>query len=112
MAEKTITVTLPEGLHEKVTELVDAGLFTDFGEAVRAGLRELLLEHIPLNEVWEPNGLSGGQRFAYHLRQLRKEIKAVGGLFPGKTPEEVIEVLRQTREQIFKEKYARHFGLE
>lgn len=111
MAEKTITVTIPEGLHEKVTELVDAGLFADFGEAVRAGLRDLLLE-AALIERPAFDDLPDHERFAFYVERLRRRIRARGGLFPGKTPEEILQALRDTREEIFWGKYAHHFGLK
>jgi hypothetical protein len=41
---------------------------------------------------------------------LRKHIKESGGLFPGKSKEEVIEILRETRRKIYEERYAAHFG--
>jgi len=41
-----------------------------------------------------------------YCKGLRQEINKMGGLFPGKSPEEVIEILRQTRKEIYEEKYA------
>jgi hypothetical protein len=40
----------------------------------------------------------------FYLTKLRREIAEASGLFPGKTKEEVIEILRRTREQIYEEK--------
>ena len=50
--------------------------------------------------------LSAGEQWAYHVKQLRQAIRQTGGLFPGKTHEEVIELLRKTRDEVFEEKYA------
>jgi hypothetical protein len=43
----------------------------------------------------------------FYLTKLRREIAEASGLFPGKTKEEVIEILRRTREQVYEEKKVR-----
>jgi hypothetical protein len=60
--------------------------------------------------VTPPGALEpGGERYTFYLDKLRREIAAAGGIFPGKTRKEAIEMLRQTREQIYEEKYVAHF---
>jgi len=110
MADRTVTLTIPEELYEKSQKLVDAGLYDDFSVAVQAGLRSLLDAYFDDSE--EPPGLDGPAKCAFYLERIRDKIEEEGGLFPGKSAEEVIEILRETRRQIYEEKYAAHFGRE
>jgi len=107
MADKTVTLTIPEELYEESQKLVDSGLYDDFSVAVNAGLRNLLNEYFNNSE---PPGLDGSAKCAFYLERIRNKIEEEGGLFPGKSAEEVIEILRETRRQIYEEKYAAHFG--
>jgi len=108
MADRTVTLTIPEELYEKSQKLVDVGLYDDFSVAVQAGLRSLLDEYFDGAE--EPPGLDGNSKYAFYLEKLRKTIKEEGCLFQGKSKEEVIEILRQTRRHIYEEEYADYFG--
>jgi len=107
MAEKTVTLAISEKLYKESQKLVDAGLYDDFPAAVQAGLRSLLNKYFDDSE--EPPGLDGPARCAFYLERIRNKIEEEGGLFPGKSAEEVIEILRETRRQIYEEKYAAHF---
>jgi hypothetical protein len=51
-----------------------------------------------------------GDAYATSLETLRLKIRARGGLIKGKTKHQVIKRLRATREAIWKEDYADHFG--
>lgn len=106
MSMKTFIVTIPEEFYEESKKLIDSGLYEDFSAAVQAGLRSLLEEYFDDSD--KPEKHNGQSEFAYHLQKLRQEINKMGGLFPGKSPEEVIEILRQTRKEIYEEKYAPH----
>lgn len=111
MSMKTVTVAMPEDLYENLKKhLVDSGRCENLSDAIQLGLRCFLDEYF--NYPDEPPGLDGPSKFMYHLEKLRKEINEMGGLFPGKSSEEVIEILRETRRQIYEEKYAAHFGRE
>jgi len=103
MADKTVTLMIPEKLHEQSQKLVDAGLYDDLSGVVQAGLRSLLDKYFDDSE--EPQELDGNSKYAFYLGKLRKTIKEEGGLFPGKSKEEVIEILRQTRRQIYEDEY-------
>ena len=108
MAERTVTLTMPEELYEESQKLIDSGLYDDFSAAVQAGLLSLLDEYF--DDAEEPPELDGNNKYAFYLEKLRKIIKEEGGLFPGKSKEKVIEILRQTRRQIYEEEYADYFG--
>ena len=112
MPEKAITLTIPETLYNQAQKLIEAGLFNEFSEIVNAGIRTVLLECELAEDDLETSNLSAGEQWAYYVKQLRQEIRRIGGLFPGKTHEEVIELLRKTRDEIFEEKYASHFRYE
>jgi hypothetical protein len=51
-----------------------------------------------------------GDTYGANLEALRMKIRERGGLITGKNKEQVIKELRATREAIWKEDYADHFG--
>lgn len=106
MTQKTVTLTIPEPLYEGSQRLVDQGLFTNFDEIIRAGLRHILLE-----SAWLAQD-HGADLFRLYLHNLRDEIAQQGGLFPEQTAETVLTQLRQTREDLYGQKYAAYFGHE
>ncbi len=53
---------------------------------------------------------SEGESYAANLEALRLKIRQRGGLLRGKSKDQVIKKLRATREQVWKEDYASHFG--
>ena len=106
--EQTITVTLPKALYDLSARLVKVGVFSDIEDVVKTGIRHVLLEWSAVEGEAEPLE-PGLEQYTFYLDKLRREITAAGGIFPGKTREEAIEMLRQTREQIYEEKYAAHF---
>jgi len=105
-------LTISEPLYNQAQKLVDAGLFKEFSEIVNAGIQTVLLECALVEDDLESSNLSAGEQWAYHVKQLRQEIRQIGGLFPGKSHEEVIELLRKTRDEVFEEKYAAYFRRE
>lgn len=109
MSMKTVTVAMPEYLYEELQKkLVDSGPCQNLSDAVYFALNCFLDEHFDdSNEPSIPDGMS---KYAFYLEKLRKGIKEMGGLFPGKSSEEVIEILRQTRKEIYEKRYASHFG--
>jgi hypothetical protein len=54
--------------------------------------------------------LSEGDAYAESLETLRLKIREKGGLFVGKKKDQVIQELRATRERLWDEDYAGHFG--
>lgn len=109
MTDKIITLTLSENLYNKTKRLVDEGLFTDFDEVLRAGLRHVLLDAAIMEGETQALALTDSERYRFYLHKLRQKIAKAGGLFPGKTPDEIIDSLRQTRDELYEEKYAAHF---
>lgn len=110
MQQVSVTLTLPKGLYVQSLRLVEQGLFTSFEEMVQSGLRKELIEGLLLETDEAPPGLSGGERWAFYAKRLSDKIEQMGGLGLGDTPEEVIETLRRTRQQLWEEKYAACFG--
>lgn len=108
--ETAVTVHLPEKLYRDSQWLVEAGFHKNLDEVIWSGLQLEIALHSPALDDIAPPGLTDGERMAFYLEKLRSQIRAQGGLHPGKTPEEVIETLRRTREEIWEEKYAAHFG--
>ncbi len=47
--------------------------------------------------------------YRYYLQRIRRGIAEGGNLFPNQTLDEVIQNLRQTRDELYEEKYAAHF---
>lgn len=109
MEKKSVTLTIPEGMYSQTQRLIEEGLFRDLEDVVMAGIRYVLLEAAMIETELEPLRLAGPERYMFYLTKLRREIAEAGGLFPGKTKEEVINILGSTREQIYEEKYAAHF---
>jgi hypothetical protein len=104
---RTVTITLPDTLLEQSEKLVESGYFSDIEDVVNAGVKHLVHEWTPTLEDGAPP--RGPDRFRFYLNKLRRDIAAAGGLFPGKTKEEIIEIMRQTRQEIYEEEYADYF---
>ena len=51
-----------------------------------------------------------GDAYGTNLETLRLKIRERGGLFAGQSSSQIIERLRATREEVWKEDYADHFG--
>ncbi len=109
MQQVSVTLTLPKGLYDQSLRLVEKGFFAGL-EMVPSGLRKELIEGLLLEADEAPPGLSGGERWAYYARKISDEIRAMGGLGLGDTKEEIIEILRQTCQRLWEEKYAAYFG--
>lgn len=107
---RTVSITLPDTLWEQSEKLVEAGYFSDLDDVIKAGVRSVLLDWSAIDSAMEPPDSTNGEQFAYYLHRLRRRIREAGGLFPGKTKDQVIEIMRHTREEIYQEDYADHFG--
>ncbi len=57
-----------------------------------------------------PSKEKKGEEYSYYLTTLRKKIRDRGGLGLGKTNDEKIQKLRDTRESVWKDNYENHFG--
>lgn len=92
-----INITLPKKLANRAKVLVDEGLYANFSELVREGIRnELLLD----------------QKLMEKKRVLEKwfrEEKGKGIDTSGLTQEELIERVRKTRNELWEEKYEEWF---
>ncbi|MEK6949543.1 MAG: hypothetical protein AABX34_04930 [Nanoarchaeota archaeon] len=92
-----INITLPKKLVEKSKVLIDEGLYANFSELVREGIKnELLLD----------------QSLIEKKKILDKWFKEEGGKgfdASGLTQEQLIERIRKTRDEIWDEKYKEWF---
>ena len=109
MQEQRISLTIPKQLYNDSLGLVNSQLFSDFNEVVKSGLRRELEELAPfVKSSKNKSKRNEAEQWRYIVKIMREKLKAQGGL--KKTHEELIEDIRRTREQLFKEKYATHFG--
>ena len=93
-----INITLPKKLVEKTRILIDEGLYSNFSELVREGIKdeiELNKPHIEKMKI---------------LKKLFEEEKGKGFDTSNLTQEQIIKRLRKTREQLWEEKYKFIYG--
>ncbi len=92
-----INITLPKKLVTKAKVLIDEGLYANFSELVREGIKdELLMDR----ELIEKKKI---------LDKWFKEERGKGFDTSGLTQEELIERIRKTRDEIWDEKYKEWF---
>ena len=92
-----INITLPKKLVNKAKVLIDEGLYSNFSELIREGIRnELLLDQ----KLMEKKRI---------LEKWFKDEKGKGIDTSGLTQEELVERIRKTRNDIWEEKYEEWF---
>ena len=90
MRQSTVSIELPESLYKDLEDL-----------AAEEGGRE------PVDVIAQLVGQAFSHRaWQRKLAALREQIRRDGGLSVGVTKEEVVERLRQTRQDIFEAEYA------
>ena len=88
-----INITLPKRLVEKSRVLLDEGLYSNFSELVREGIKdELELSKLQLDKMAA-------------LRKWLAEEKQAGFDTSKLTEEQIMKRLRRTREQLWEEKF-------
>ena len=93
-----INITLPKKLVRKSRILIDEGIYSNFSELVREGIKDEIelnksqIEKIKILKKWFEEDKSQG----FDISKLSKE--------------EVIKRLRKTREQLWEEKYKLIYG--
>ena len=88
-----INITLPRKLVKKSKILIDEGLYSNFSEIVREGIKdEIELNKIQINKMKT-------------IRKWFKEEKNKGFDTSNLTKEEIIKRLRKTREELWEEKF-------
>jgi Protein of unknown function (DUF2281) len=93
----------------KTTPLSEEKIFEKF-KKLPESRKIQVLDFIDFLARKRPQPSSEGDAYAASLEALRLKIRARGGLITGKSNHEVIKRLRATRETIWKENYADHFG--
>lgn len=88
-----INITLPKKLVKKSKILIDEGLYSNFSEIVREGIKD----ELELNK--------GQIEKMKILRKWFTEEKGKGSDTSKLTKEEIIKRLRETREQLWEEKF-------
>ncbi len=69
-----------------------------------------VLDFIDLLSRRKAESVTEGGAYEANLEVLRMKIRERGGLITGKSKDQVIKELRETRETLWKEGYADHFG--
>lgn len=92
-----INITLPKKLVSRSKILIDEGLFSSFSEMVREGIKSLILRDAELIEKKKilKQVLGENEGYDADLRQLSKE--------------QIIDRVRETRDQLWEEKYYKWF---
>jgi queuine/archaeosine tRNA-ribosyltransferase len=97
MSTREIVWQVPENLYRELVwaqeELAYPDLLDFITQAVQRRLAEIR------HEAWQRE-----------FRQLQRDVYATGGFGLGETRDEVIENLREIRQQIFEEEYAHLYG--
>ena len=93
-----VNITLPKKLIEKSKVLIEEGLYANFSEIVREGIKdeiELNKAHIEKMKI---------------LKKWFREEKGKGFDASKLTQEEIIKRLRKTRDQLWEEKFKHIYG--
>jgi len=93
----------------KTTELGEGKILQKF-KKLPENRKIQVLDFIDFLARKKPQSSNEGDGYAASLEALRLKIRARGGLITGKSKDQVIKRLRATREAIWKENYADHFG--
>ncbi|MEW6095293.1 MAG: hypothetical protein AB1567_02025 [bacterium] len=102
MESKRVTLTLPVDVYNKSKELTKAGIFSSLSELFRTAVREEVEDIAPLLEVKDKK-----KQWVEGLMEIREEIKKAGGY--NKTNEQVIQRIREIREEIWQQEYAHRY---
>ncbi|MEW6620555.1 MAG: hypothetical protein AB1422_14660 [bacterium] len=106
MSLKHIEVNIPKHLYEDSKQLVDAQIFSSIEEIICEGLRREMVYYFPV--FYPAKDSLDSQRCAEAIEKIRdrmneKDMQRLKG-------EKVIKRLRQTREELWREKYSAYFG--
>ncbi len=96
MEFRKVNITLPAQLFEKSKQLVEKGLYSNFSDLVRSGLRKELKEDQQL--------LSTEYEWEKLVKEIRADLQKTE--LAKMSKEQIIKRLRNTRDKIWEEKYA------
>ena len=97
MKFQRINITLPEPLVKQSRILIEEGLFSNFSELVKTGIKDELKMDLPLI------------RKKAILQKLFEENNGYGEDLSSSTKEDIIARLRKTRDELWSEKYKEWF---
>lgn len=93
MKFQRINITLPEPLVKQSKILIKEGLFSNFSELVKTGIKDELRMDLPLI------------RKKKTLKKIFSDTKLSGADLSGLSKEEIVQKLRKTREHLWEKKY-------
>lgn len=96
MEFKKVNITLPAQLFEKSKQLVEKGLYSNFSDLVRSGLRKELKEDQQL--------LSTEDEWEKLVKEIRTDLQKTE--LAKMSKEQIIKRLRKTRDKVWEKKYA------
>ena len=79
MEFRKITITLPKSLYDEAVALIDRGLFSNFSDLIRSGIRE---EFKGLNQVvrdFDERNIYGDRKLIAGVKQSQREARAGKG---------------------------------
>lgn len=79
MEFKKVTISLPKSLYEEGMFLVNKGLFSNFSDLVRSGIREEFKEMQPISKEFDERVIYSDKKLIAGVRQSIKEAKAGKG---------------------------------
>ena len=79
MEFKKITISLPKNLYNESMHLVNSGLFSNFSDLVRTGIREELKELRQLTQDFDEKFIYSDKKLISGVKQSMKEARAGKG---------------------------------
>ncbi len=100
MMSKKVTLSIPEYLYEESLKITEVGLFSNFSDLVRAGIRRELKDVSRLFEKKKP--------WAESIKEIQMRIEKAGGIKGSN--EEIIKRIKRTRKELWKEEYQKEYS--
>jgi len=75
MEFKKVTISLPENLYKEGMVLINSGLFSNFSDLVRSGIREEFKELQPVIREFEERAIYSDKKLIAGVKQSMKESK-------------------------------------
>ncbi len=79
MEFKKVTISLPKNLYEEGMSLVNKGLFSNFSDLVRSGIRDEFKELQPIVQDFDERFVYSDKKLITGVKQSMKEAKAGKG---------------------------------
>jgi hypothetical protein len=79
MEFKKVTISLPKNLYDEGMSMINKGLFSNFSDLVRSGIRSEFKELQPVIRGFDESNIYRDKQLIAGVRQSRKEAKAGKG---------------------------------